>query len=392
MEHRQSRADPEWMPFRPLHEQDPNDKMWLDSIPPTQPLYDMSQTYMNYNNNVNEVPAVFYNDMSIQQGSNNTRVRNGQPTPPLSHCAQSPPEQLVHSPDQVAEWPQPMSQDMMMMAPLNNHSGVCHPNMQMTMTPVNANMTTSPVKPNMTTTLVKPKRGAKREAQPEPEAATPPTKRRKSSDNKAKKPKTPPSEDREEKRQRALERNRIAASKCRENKKRKNLELQAEALAAEAKLKDLRESYEKYKAEALTLRNVVVEHGRCGDPGINSHVARMLDIIIVRNKAQAEAYAKAQAEAEGLDIMSPELSAYPDVVNTDAAAAAATSASPPAAQTQSFGFDDPFVSPGMENIDTLPFEDPIPQTDRRDSTQTLWTDDSYNISTEDAFEDYLNVD
>ncbi|GKZ27019.1 hypothetical protein AbraIFM66951_004107 [Aspergillus brasiliensis] len=78
------------------------------------------------------------------------------------------------------------------------------------------------------------------------------------------------------KRERFLERNRVAANKCRKKKKEhaKQLECRCEAVSREKML--LESQVDHLRGEILSLRNELLRHSHCGDARIKCHLAKMV--------------------------------------------------------------------------------------------------------------------
>jgi hypothetical protein len=91
--------------------------------------------------------------------------------------------------------------------------------------------------------------------------------------NRKKKEPLPPAA-REEKRKRFLEKNRIAAGKCRERNKRKWDRVQEQCTLLEVQNKALREEYREVEGEMVRLRSLVEEHKDCGDEGLDAWIER----------------------------------------------------------------------------------------------------------------------
>ncbi|PYI08298.1 hypothetical protein BO78DRAFT_395702 [Aspergillus sclerotiicarbonarius CBS 121057] len=78
------------------------------------------------------------------------------------------------------------------------------------------------------------------------------------------------------KRERFLERNRVAANKCRKKKKEhaKQLESRCEKVSRENTL--LESEVDHLRGEILNLKNELLRHSQCGDDGIKHHLAQMV--------------------------------------------------------------------------------------------------------------------
>ncbi|PWY92988.1 hypothetical protein BO94DRAFT_357902 [Aspergillus sclerotioniger CBS 115572] len=85
------------------------------------------------------------------------------------------------------------------------------------------------------------------------------------------------------KRERFLERNRVAANKCRKKKKEhaKQLESRCETVSRQNTL--LESEVDHLKGEILSLKNELLRHSQCGDDGIKRHLARMVKQISHRS-------------------------------------------------------------------------------------------------------------
>ncbi|KAL7925865.1 hypothetical protein ACQKWADRAFT_202866 [Trichoderma austrokoningii] len=69
------------------------------------------------------------------------------------------------------------------------------------------------------------------------------------------------------------QRNRVAASKCRQKKKVKTDELKEMQLHLEAQNNDLRNEFQRLREEVGQLKSVLINHNSCNDPNINRWVA-----------------------------------------------------------------------------------------------------------------------
>ncbi|PTU25575.1 hypothetical protein P175DRAFT_0409127, partial [Aspergillus ochraceoroseus IBT 24754] len=80
-------------------------------------------------------------------------------------------------------------------------------------------------------------------------------------------------------REKFLERNRVAASKCRRKKKMADEELVRKHDTALAEKQRLTRTVNELRGELLTLKNTVLKHSGCGDEAINLHLSRMVHTI-----------------------------------------------------------------------------------------------------------------
>ncbi|PKX97596.1 bZIP transcription factor atfB [Aspergillus novofumigatus IBT 16806] len=147
------------------------------------------------------------------------------------------------------------------------------------------------------------------------------------------------------KREKFLERNRLAASKCRQKKKEHTQLLETRYREQSDKKEQLVSEIARLRSEILGLKNEVLKHAQCGDEPIKLHLAQMVKKITYN------------------DIRAPEL--------TD--------------QALSFGFDDPL------HLEPSRTGESMDQSVRRDSEASVLTENSYAFSTDDSFDDLINV-
>lgn len=81
------------------------------------------------------------------------------------------------------------------------------------------------------------------------------------------------SEPEDDKRDQFLERNRIAASKCREKKKQYVSGLEERKMGLENQRAQLQVEYNNLVAEVGTLKHTLMTHGKCNDPNIDTWIA-----------------------------------------------------------------------------------------------------------------------
>ncbi|PWY94279.1 hypothetical protein BO94DRAFT_326795 [Aspergillus sclerotioniger CBS 115572] len=161
------------------------------------------------------------------------------------------------------------------------------------------------------------------------------------------------------KRQKFLERNRVAASKCRQKKKLHTERLQARHDELASKRDELDILVEKLRTELLNLKNELLTHAGCADEAISVHLSHMVKNITSRDTAAAE---MRPDQLEALTMGSANMA--------------------PRSQTQSFGFDTP--------LQVQSRTDSLAVTPRRDSEHSLLTDGSYSF-TDDAFEELIDA-
>lgn len=165
------------------------------------------------------------------------------------------------------------------------------------------------------------------------------------------------------KREKFLERNRLAASKCRQKKKEHTMLLETRYKEQADKKEKLMAEIARLRSDLLALKNEVLKHAQCGDEPIKLHLAQMVKRITY-NDTGSEV-------TDGGDAASSSEAA------TTPIAAAATAAPP------SFGFDDQLRietqrGPGLEGT-------------RRDSESSLVSEGSYEFGGDDGFEELINV-
>lgn len=75
-------------------------------------------------------------------------------------------------------------------------------------------------------------------------------------------------------RQRLLERNRVAANKCRQKKKEETKDLESRCQELSSRKDCLMAHFAQLQMEALDLKNAVLKHADCGDESIERHLAQ----------------------------------------------------------------------------------------------------------------------
>ncbi|PYH43802.1 bZIP transcription factor atfB [Aspergillus saccharolyticus JOP 1030-1] len=98
----------------------------------------------------------------------------------------------------------------------------------------------------------------------------------------------PPQNDERAKRERFLERNRVAASKCRQKKKMFYENLNQQHSELEELNSKLHSEIEHLRGEILTLKTQLLQHGECGDPAITLHLSHMVKNITAMDHAAAD--------------------------------------------------------------------------------------------------------
>lgn len=166
------------------------------------------------------------------------------------------------------------------------------------------------------------------------------------------------------KREKFLERNRLAASKCRQKKKEHTQQLETRYKEQSDKKETLVAEIARLRHEILGLKNEVLRHAQCGDEPIKLHLAQMVKKITYNDTSTTAA----------------ELSDAADAVSTSEEPSTPTAQQQPQQSQQqgvmSFGFDDALQPAVLE------------QQMRRDSEASLV---SHPFSSEDNFDDLINV-
>lgn len=179
------------------------------------------------------------------------------------------------------------------------------------------------------------------------------TKRRKLRESKQS-PEADESKQDKAKREKFLERNRLAASKCRQKKKEHTMLLESRYKEQSQKKEELVAEIARLRSEILGLKNEVLKHAQCGDEPIKLHLAQMVKKITYNDTT------------DGHDPADPA-----DVTDS--------TTSPSIHGAMSFGFDDPL------QLDPRQSSDALEQQFRRESEASL------AFSADDNFDDLINV-
>lgn len=157
------------------------------------------------------------------------------------------------------------------------------------------------------------------------------------------------------KREKFLERNRLAASKCRQKKKEHTQQLESRYKEQAEKKEELMAEIAQLRGEILHLKNEVLKHAQCGDEPIKLHLAQMVKRITDSDSVV------------GIPREQPREMVEKRAVDT----------SPSLRGDVTFGFDDPmhFDNPPADSLEQI----------RRDSEASL------AFSADDSFEDLINV-
>lgn len=186
---------------------------------------------------------------------------------------------------------------------------------------------------------------------------------------------------REERAKRAkfLERNRLAASKCRQKKKEHTQQLETRYKEQSEKKELLVGEIARLRSEILSLKNEVLKHAQCGDEPIKLHLAQMVKKITDTDGGTPAVPIDPPIQLPGYAPASP---------SDTAATPTATTAPAPAASTAfSFGFDDPLQLEPTAAAAADVFEQQL----RRDSEASMVSESSYAFSADETFDDLINV-
>ncbi|CAG8096336.1 unnamed protein product [Penicillium salamii] len=177
------------------------------------------------------------------------------------------------------------------------------------------------------------------------------------------------------KRAKFLERNRLAASKCRQKKKEHTQQLEFSFKEQSEKKDNLMTEIAKLRSEILALKNEVLKHAQCGDEPIKVHLAQMVKKITDVDIPGCSDDSKLDRQPTSLEPTPAPAVAVP--VSTSAPA-----------QALSFGFDDPMQLEPAAAAAAEAFE----QRMQRDPETSLISEGSYSFSSEDpTFDDLINV-
>lgn len=158
------------------------------------------------------------------------------------------------------------------------------------------------------------------------------------------------------KREKFLERNRLAASKCRQKKKEHTMMLESRYKEQSDKKEELVAEIARLRSEILGLKNEVLKHAQCGDEPIKLHLAQMVKKITYNDAAD-----------------------FGDTVIAEHTDATDTTTSPSVQGAMSFGFDDPL------QLEPPQAAESIEQQINRDSEASM------TFTVDDNFDDLINV-
>lgn len=182
------------------------------------------------------------------------------------------------------------------------------------------------------------------------------------------------------KRAKFLERNRLAASKCRQKKKEHTQKLEYRYKEQSEKKERLQGEIASLRSQILSLKNEVLKHAQCGDEPIKLHLAQM-----VKKITDIDGPAPAPVDppiniVEHVPV-SPPQAPTPTPTKTPVTGQTASTS------TLSFGFDDPLQLEPAAVAAAEAFEQQL----RRDSEASLVTEPSYTFLADDTFDDLINV-
>ncbi|KAJ5121423.1 uncharacterized protein N7515_009384 [Penicillium bovifimosum] len=184
------------------------------------------------------------------------------------------------------------------------------------------------------------------------------------------------------KRAKFLERNRLAASKCRQKKKEHTQKLETDYKEQSDKKEQLMAEISRLRSEVLGLKNEVLKHAQCGDEPIKLHLAQMVKKITDGDVPQPALPGPSPVPLPDNGSVSP----------IDPTPVPVTSAAVPVSASQaptslSFGFDDPLPLEPAAVAAAEAFE----QQMRRESEASLVSEGSYSFSEDPSFDDLINV-
>ncbi|RAL10930.1 bZIP transcription factor [Aspergillus homomorphus CBS 101889] len=87
----------------------------------------------------------------------------------------------------------------------------------------------------------------------------------------------------QQKRERFLERNRVAANKCRRKKKEHTRQLESRCMDVTQANSALESEVGQLRSQILELKNELLKHSNCDDPAIKAHLARMVASLSKRS-------------------------------------------------------------------------------------------------------------
>ncbi|KAJ5946789.1 Basic leucine zipper (bZIP) transcription factor atfB [Penicillium verhagenii] len=195
------------------------------------------------------------------------------------------------------------------------------------------------------------------------------------------------------KRAKFLERNRLAASKCRQKKKEHTQVLEVRYKDESEKRERLVSEIARLRSEILCLKNEVLKHAQCGDEPIKLHLAHMVKKITDIDGPAPAASVVTVAATPHLDMMDNVTSPIAPTPTPTSGRSPIQSQSqaqpqvPSVSSALSFGFDDPLQLEPAAAAAAEAFEQQL----RRDSETSLVTESSYGFPADDNFDELINV-
>ncbi|PYH47886.1 bZIP transcription factor [Aspergillus saccharolyticus JOP 1030-1] len=107
----------------------------------------------------------------------------------------------------------------------------------------------------------------------------------------------------QQKRERFLERNRVAANKCRRKKKEHTRQLESKCMEVTQTNTRLESEVSQLRSQILELKNQLLQHSGCDDPGIKAHLARMVASLSQRS-ASVVSTGPSEPEVDGAELSS----------------------------------------------------------------------------------------
>ena len=193
------------------------------------------------------------------------------------------------------------------------------------------------------------------------------------------------------KRERFLERNRLAASKCRQKKKENTQQLELRYKEQSDKKELLVTEIARLRSEILGLKNEVLRHAQCGDEPIKLHLAQMVKKITYHDNGTAAPELSDAADAVSTTPEDPPTpTAQQQRRHNQSQQQQQQQQQPPQQQqhqqgTMSFGFDDALqIEPAAAAS--------LAQQIRRESESSQASQGSCTFApTDDNFDDLINV-
>ncbi|KAH8430978.1 bZIP transcription factor [Aspergillus melleus] len=101
------------------------------------------------------------------------------------------------------------------------------------------------------------------------------------------------------KREQFLARNRLAASKCRQKKRKHNKELESQYEAVAQRKKQLQTEADHLRSQVLQLKDELLRHSQCNDDSIKGHLAKMVNQVTRKSSTFIDVNSLLTTDAEG---------------------------------------------------------------------------------------------